>query len=139
LRGGMFGYGINEQIENAYKYISTNYRDSKDQIWLIGFSRGAYAARSIVGMINNVGLLPPQNLGSFNKAYAHYRNRNADTHPKQPLSTKFFEENDCQMPSIHFLGCFDTVGALGVPKLPWYMGGSFCKQNLPRSALFRLL
>lgn len=40
LRGGMFGYGINEQIENAYKYISTNYRDSEDQIWLIGFSRG---------------------------------------------------------------------------------------------------
>lgn len=38
--GGFFGYGITNQIISAYQYISINYRNEKDQIWLIGFSRG---------------------------------------------------------------------------------------------------
>ncbi|KAI9341840.1 hypothetical protein BD770DRAFT_372006 [Pilaira anomala] len=137
LRGGMCGYGITKQIKDAYEYISTNYRDNKDKIYLIGFSRGAYAARSIIGMINNVGLLPPENMNKIDEAYEHYRNRNKDTSPHYPLSTKFFEDNDCKCPSIHFLGCFDTVGSLGVPKVPFL--GSFCKRNLPILTFFTLL
>lgn len=38
--GGFFGYGIEEQIKNAYEYICANYRNEDDEIWLIGFSRG---------------------------------------------------------------------------------------------------
>ncbi|KAI9341855.1 hypothetical protein BD770DRAFT_330017, partial [Pilaira anomala] len=125
--GGFFGYGIEEQIKNAYEYICANYRNEDDEIWLIGFSRGAYAVRSLVGMIYNVGLLPPPNIEHVDDAYEHYRSRNEEARPERPLSTKFFEDYNCQMPSIHFLGCFDTVGALGVPKLPWYLGGTMCK------------
>ncbi|KAI9264561.1 hypothetical protein EDC94DRAFT_693288 [Helicostylum pulchrum] len=122
--GGFFGYGITSQIISAYQYICINYRDEKDEIWLIGFSRGAYTARSLVGMIYNVGLLPEVNLEHSREAYERYRDRFEYDHPNQIRSTQFREEYQCKMPSIHFLGCFDTVGALGVPKLPWYLGGS---------------
>jgi uncharacterized protein (DUF2235 family) len=40
MLGGLFGYGISGQIKSAYKYICKRYRDEKDQIWLLGFSRG---------------------------------------------------------------------------------------------------
>ncbi|KAI9363171.1 hypothetical protein BD770DRAFT_465030 [Pilaira anomala] len=127
--GGFFGYGITNQIISAYQYISINYRNEKDQIWLIGFSRGAYTARSLAGMIYNVGLLSESNLEYSREAYKHYRNRNDNTRPNKLQSSQFREKHQCKMPSIHFLGCFDTVGALGVPRLPWYLGGSLCKLN----------
>lgn len=40
LLGGIFGYGISDQIINAYEFICKNYKASHDEIWLIGFSRG---------------------------------------------------------------------------------------------------
>lgn len=87
----------------------------------------AYAARSLSGMIYNIGLLPEGNLQYSNDAYQHYRDRCDSTRPGQLLSIQFRKKYQCIMPSIHFLGCFDTVGSLGVPKLPWYLGGSACK------------
>ncbi|KAI9264756.1 hypothetical protein BY458DRAFT_556804 [Sporodiniella umbellata] len=121
--GGAFGYGISEQIKQAYECICKNYRDSKDEIWLLGFSRGAYAIRSLVGMINNVGLLPQTLLSKTNQAYSIYRNQGQDQQPNGICAVKFRTENLCQIPSIHFMGCYDTVGSLGVPVLPWYLGG----------------
>ncbi|KAG0744627.1 hypothetical protein G6F57_009529 [Rhizopus arrhizus] len=123
MLGGLFGYGISGQIKSAYKYICKRYRDEKDQIWLLGFSRGAYAVRSLSGMIYNVGLLPPTELSKVEQAYQLYRDQGIHAKPYGMDSVLFREKNRCQMPSIHFLGCFDTVGALGVPKLPWYLGG----------------
>lgn len=40
ILGGLFGYGISKQIKSAYSYLCRNYRDERDEIWLIGFSRG---------------------------------------------------------------------------------------------------
>lgn len=81
-------------------------------------------------MIYNVGLLPESNLKHVGKAYDLYRDRCDDTRPDKKQSTEFREKYHCKMPQIHFLGCFDTVGSLGVPKLPWYLGGSTCELNL---------
>lgn len=78
-------------------------------------------------MIYNVGILPESNLKHVGKAYDLYRDRCDDTRPEKKQSTEFREEYQCKMPQIHFLGCFDTVGSLGVPKLPWYLGGSTCE------------
>jgi uncharacterized protein (DUF2235 family) len=125
--GGAFGYGISDQIISAYEYACKNYQDAQDEIWLIGFSRGAFAARSLSGLIYNVGLLPEKNLAHAKKAYKLYRDRGEDTRPGHPKSVEFKKKYECVVPSIHFLGCFDTVGSLGVPKLPWYLGGSICK------------
>ncbi|CAO3639502.1 unnamed protein product [Mucor fragilis] len=124
LLGGIFGYGISDQIIQAYEFICKNYKASHDEIWLIGFSRGAYAARSLSGMIYNVGLLPKDNLSKSKQAYELYRDRCDASRPMNELAIAFRQDNQCRMPLIHFLGCFDTVGALGVPKLPWYLGGS---------------
>ncbi|KAG1141045.1 hypothetical protein G6F37_008148 [Rhizopus arrhizus] len=123
ILGGVFGYGISGQITSAYKYICKNYRSEQDEIWLLGFSRGAYAVRSLAGMINNIGLLPKEKLSKTEEAYMLYRNRGNHRRPSGIDSIKFRRDNGCQMPYIYFLGCFDTVGTLGVPKLPWYLGG----------------
>ncbi|RCH86545.1 hypothetical protein CU098_007543 [Rhizopus stolonifer] len=123
ILGGLFGYGISKQIKSAYSYLCRNYRDERDEIWLIGFSRGAYAARSLTGMIYHVGLLPQTELSRVEQAYQMYRDQGTRECYDEMNPDVFRERNHCQMPSIHFLGCFDTVGALGVPKLPWYFGG----------------
>jgi uncharacterized protein (DUF2235 family) len=54
--GGAFGLGISENIKNAYAFIVSNY-EVGDEIYLFGFSRGAYTARSIAGLIHNLGVL----------------------------------------------------------------------------------
>ncbi|KAI8979716.1 hypothetical protein BDF20DRAFT_974853 [Mycotypha africana] len=131
LMGGLFGYGISKQIVTAYQYICNAYRDEKDEIWLLGFSRGAFAARSLSGMINNVGLLPSSKVSNKAKrAFQIYRDGSTNSYPTKKIATKFRKDNQCIVPTIQFLGCFDTVGALGIPKLPWYLGGSLCKYIL---------
>jgi uncharacterized protein (DUF2235 family) len=79
-------------------------------------------------MINNIGLLPKEKLSKTEEAYMLYRNRGKHRRPSGIDSIKFRRDNGCQMPYICFLGCFDTVGTLGVPKLPWYLGGPICKK-----------
>lgn len=90
----------------------------------------AYAVRSLSGMIYNVGLLPQNKLSKVEQAYQLYRFRGENGRPNGADAIKFRQKYQCKMPSIHFLGCFDTVGALGVPKLPWFLGGSVCKSQL---------
>ena len=55
--GGMFGWGLLENIKEAYRAIIFNYEPG-DQIFLFGFSRGAYTARSLAGLIRKAGILP---------------------------------------------------------------------------------
>ncbi|KAI8880204.1 hypothetical protein K501DRAFT_255398 [Backusella circina FSU 941] len=125
ILGGMFGVGISQQIKDAYTYLCNHYQDKNDEIWCIGFSRGAYAVRSLCGMIYNVGLLPAQSSKmQIEEAYQIYRSRAEETNPGKRLSQKFRDDHGTKLPLIQFLGCFDTVGALGVPKLPWYLGGT---------------
>ena len=56
LRGGLAGSGLAKDIVEGYKVLVDNY-ESGDQIYLFGFSRGAYTARSLAGLIRNVGIL----------------------------------------------------------------------------------
>jgi len=54
--GGMFGMGVIARIVRGYTFISRHY-DAGDEIHIVGFSRGAYTARALAGMISSVGLL----------------------------------------------------------------------------------
>ncbi|KAI8067987.1 hypothetical protein BC940DRAFT_256383 [Gongronella butleri] len=124
---GAFGLGIEHQILDAYRFLATTLQDvDRDEVWVIGFSRGAYAARCLVGMLYNVGLLPEDHLtpNQVKEAYHFYRARSADTSPESDAAVQFRKEHQCVDPIIGFLGCFDTVGDLGVPPLPFYLGGS---------------
>lgn len=129
--GGAFGFGISDQILSAYAFISENYQCEEDEIWLLGVSRGgkmihclhmtisvtiiiiiiAYAARSLAGMIYNVGLLPCKHITTaLDEAYSLYRRKDRASHPHDPESLAFRAKYGCWHPDIRFLGCFDTVG-----------------------------
>ena len=56
IRGGLCGHGLDRNIQQGHKFLADNY-ESGDEIYLFGFSRGAYTARSLAGMIRNIGLL----------------------------------------------------------------------------------
>ncbi|CAO3655585.1 unnamed protein product [Mucor hiemalis] len=78
------------------------------------------------GLIYNVGLLPEYNLKHVGRAYNLYRDRCDDTRPVKNSFKEFRKKYECKIPQIHLLGYLDTVGLLGVPKLPQYLGGSIC-------------
>ncbi|GJD04725.1 peptidoglycan binding domain-containing protein [Colletotrichum higginsianum] len=73
LTGGLFGVGLDQSIREVYNFICTNYVDG-DDIILIGFSRGAFTARSVADMIATVGLLTPQGLEWFYGVFEDYEN-----------------------------------------------------------------
>lgn len=118
LRGGAFGVGLSRNIREGYKFLSDTY-ELGDDVFVFGFSRGAYTARSLVGMIRNCGLLPAGAAGedadsnAMLEAYELYRTR--DGSPDSERAVRFRARSAAVMPDIRFLGVWDTVGALGIP------------------------
>ena len=115
FRGGIFGRGISDNIIDAYSFIVSNYENG-DEIFLFGFSRGAFTARSIAGLIHNLGVLKRHKLPLVAEAYKHYKNKTLDWKPKGKEADGWRHENCHPWPTkIKFLGVWDTVGALGAP------------------------
>lgn len=115
--GGAFGWGISDNIKDGYRFICSNYKPG-DEIFLFGFSRGAYTARSLAGLIYNVGILKREHFDQLNKAYEGYRDRSEAWHPNPARgyeAKKFRDAYTHGGEKIHFLGVWDTVGALGAP------------------------
>lgn len=116
ILGGSFGYGLSDIIKQGYLWCSENYRDG-DEIFVFGFSRGAYSARSFVSMLHEVGgVLKKPSEGHVTEAlveqaYKLYRN---DMKPSHPVMKAFANEH-CYPVRVKMLGVWDTVGALGVP------------------------
>ena len=82
---------------------------------MFGFSRGAYTIRSLAGLINCCGLLKRPDVSNTAKAYEIYR---IDEKKRREEESKKFRQNNAQQQvQIKFLGCWDTVGALGIPNL----------------------
>jgi uncharacterized protein (DUF2235 family) len=69
--GGAAGLGLSENCREAYAFLANNYGPG-DEIVLIGFSRGAFTARSIAGLIGHVGLLTKKGLGKFYGVFKDY-------------------------------------------------------------------
>jgi uncharacterized protein (DUF2235 family) len=111
IRGGAFGYGLSRNVRNAYRFIVENYEPG-DELFFFGFSRGAFTARSTVGLIRNAGVLRRENADRIDEAYALYRD-NA-IRPKDTASQDFRQKYSTE-PRIRFIGVWDTVGALGIP------------------------
>ena len=110
IRGGMLGAGIDKNIQDAYRFLVHNYSDG-DEIFLFGFSRGAYTARSLAGFIRNAGLLGKIHAHLIPAAYGMYRRRAG---PDVPSAVEF-RRGHSQEVRIRFVGVWDTVGALGIP------------------------
>jgi hypothetical protein len=116
LLGGAFGSGLFNNVKTAYRFLALNYEEG-DEIYAFGFSRGAYTARSLVGMIGYVGLLTRASLIADKMPEAVARYQRKKTHDGAfGTSNDEFKRDFCHGESpTKFLGVFDTVGALGVP------------------------
>lgn len=115
FRGGIFGKGLSDNIRRAYNFLSYNY-DPGDQIFIFGFSRGAYTARSVVGYIHSAGLLTRTDCTAENewRVWNYYRTLPADRMPGDWAALTPIV-HDRKALRISCIGVFDTVGSLGVP------------------------
>lgn len=113
MRDIIEGRGINRQIRRVYGFIASRYRPG-DRIFLFGYSRGAYAVRSLAGVIDRVGLLRPDyaTVRHIRVAYRHYERGGTS-----PIAAKFRTLYCHQNVEIEMLGVWDTVKALGL-RLP---------------------
>jgi hypothetical protein len=75
INGGATGFGLDEHIREAYAFIAQNWRPG-DEIFLIGFSRGAFTARSIAGLISTVGILTKSGMNHFYQIFIDYEKMN---------------------------------------------------------------
>lgn len=114
------GRGINQLIRRAYGVVATRYRPG-DRIVLLGYSRGAFAARSLSGLIGRVGLLRADEAthSKIVVAFRHYQRGGA--YPATEAFRRHYCHPDTQIAAV---GVFDTVRALGV-RLPiiWRVSG----------------
>jgi uncharacterized protein (DUF2235 family) len=136
--GGALGLGLMENVTEAYAHLVFAYEPG-DELFVFGFSRGAYTARSLVGLIRSTGILDRSGLARLPEAVERYRRGTSETHPRTEASRRWrlsvsphvmtseadralFEEaarDAGRMPPtllrLAYLGVWDTVGALGVP------------------------
>ena len=139
IGGGAFGWGLNANIKQAYRALAMVYQPG-DEIFVFGFSRGAYTARSLVGMIRKVGIIDDPNPANMDAAFALYRKPGARNAPDEPhiiaerreMSPRFATsqaeidhrnahpvagepERGPDLVDVAYLGIWDTVGSLGIP------------------------
>lgn len=148
MLAGAFGWGLLDKIEAAYRFLIFNYEPG-DEVFIFGFSRGAYTARSLAGLIRKCGIVPRSHADKIQEIFEFYKD--AGTHPDsdeaQYRRMKFsaatvLKESDRQWRLDHgadpaevaaaqplivrYVGVWDSVGALGIP------------QHLPGTWLFKL-
>ncbi|KAF2217779.1 hypothetical protein CERZMDRAFT_30483 [Cercospora zeae-maydis SCOH1-5] len=102
------GSGLGVHIRDAYGFIQANYKQG-DKICLLGFSRGAYTARCLAGMIHKVGLLPAGNVSQVPFAYKYYKD---DSDEGWNMSQEF-KKTFCIPVNVYFVGVFDSVASVG--------------------------
>jgi uncharacterized protein (DUF2235 family) len=107
------GRGINRAIRRAFGHLASRYEPG-DRIFLFGYSRGAYAVRSLAGVIDRVGLVRSEHATerAIRDAYRHY-----ETNPHGPAAQAFRDRYCHDAVPVEMIGVFDTVKALGL-RLP---------------------
>ncbi len=119
VRGLAFGYGITSNISDAYRYLMETYEEG-DRIFLFGFSRGAYTARALGGMLQMYGLLHRGNEGLIpyitKKFASHTRAARGMAHTFQVAEG--FKRTFSRDILLHFVGVWDTVSSVGWVSAP---------------------
>lgn len=148
LTGGMFGHGLIDKVTRAYHFLVLNYEPG-DQIYVFGFSRGAFTARSFVGLLRNCGIMSRRSLSHIRSAIDLYLSRKRGSSPGSERARQFrmrhcpklclpgdlewrrearpdLDHTGLTDLRVDYLGVWDTVGALGVPNhirtLAWLNG-----------------
>ena len=133
IQNGATANDIRDRCVEAYRFI-VEHCTEESEVWLLGFSRGAFTVRSVAGMINNFGILDKKKFeltplidGARAKpdpicaeVYRMYRSRDEQFHPDEKYPIDFKRDyclNLGTRPAIRFMGLLDTVGSLGVPTI----------------------
>jgi uncharacterized protein (DUF2235 family) len=115
LLGGATGAGLEQNIHDAYIFLMANY-ESGDEIYIFGFSRGAFTARSISGMIHKCGIIRREFVEQYLAAETLYHDANVKA--GDPAGKQFrtdFSLDGAKDTPVQMIGVWDTVGALGIP------------------------
>ncbi|KAL9027664.1 MAG: hypothetical protein Q9196_003852 [Gyalolechia fulgens] len=140
--GGATAKGLSQNIREAYAFLAHNYSNG-DEIFLIGFSRGAFTARSVAGLVGGIGLLTKSGLPDLAEVFKDFQHRRDPNYvpanpdipfPRKPsASDPRYRETMAREGltrlgiKIKVVGVFDTVGSLGIPRI-----GSLEKLGLQR-------
>lgn len=143
ILGGMFGLGMVTNLAQAYRFLIFNYTPG-DEIYVFGFSRGAFTARSFIGLLRSCGVLRRGDAARVSEAIDLYRSRSPDTDPDScemrewrlayaPQVVVHPDEAEWRAGRSHagrapapllrvtYLGVWDTVGSLGIPlRFRWW-------------------
>ena len=115
LAGGAFGTGLSKNVRDGYGWLVANWRPG-DELYFVGFSRGAYTARSLAGLVRNAGILRPEEGGRVGEAYDLYRDRDEAARPEGARAREFRARYAvADAVPIRCIAVWDTVGSLGVP------------------------
>ncbi|KXJ85610.1 hypothetical protein Micbo1qcDRAFT_221916 [Microdochium bolleyi] len=143
-RQGGFGSGFTSNVIEAYNFLTLNWYPG-DKVYCFGFSRGAYTARAVAGLVNDIGIISPRDMQDFPQLYSEYlKFSKGDSHMFR--RSRQYRKWQTGIPSIkgkdkksglqlwdriphklvtedsrlvEVVGVFDTVGILGVPKSPY--------------------
>ena len=111
ILGGVSGAGLEDNIAQGYQKLIEEH-ESGDEIFLFGYSRGAYTARSLAGLIRNCGILRPEHIAKIPDARKLYRKRGSGPDSKEAIE---FKDQYSKVTDLHFIGVWDTVGSRGLP------------------------
>ena len=120
ISGNVGGGGMSYNIRECYRFIFDHF-EADDRIFLFGFSRGAATVRSLSSFIHYFGILPksrPELIKHAYKIYKKHKHKIADfahQHHTMPKADDFVRRHHTLWTRIKFIGCFDTVAALGLP------------------------
>ncbi len=124
IRGGGFGKGLSDNVLEGYQWLVENFEQG-DEIYIFGFSRGAYTARTLAGFIAKYGVLNAGSPLGIGQLFERYKNNDAPTLYKLDgiaaggedslsLEDKWIRRF-CIHSHVKMVGVWDTVGALGIP------------------------
>jgi len=115
ITGGMFGHGLLRNVRSLYRFIVLNYMPG-DEIYLFGFSRGAFTVRVLTGFMKCVGLVRKDDEYYTPQLFTLYEKGVKPGSPEWEEAHQRIEGvRPC--PPIKFVGVWDTVGAMGAPGL----------------------
>jgi uncharacterized protein (DUF2235 family) len=110
-----FGRGVFDNIAEGYRFLMHNWREG-DEIWAFGFSRGAFTARSIAGLVNRFGIVQPhQEAGLPTLMHLYFSDDHESLTPILNQATRLLTGEADRKPLIHFVGVWDTVATVGLP------------------------
>ncbi|MCK1289386.1 DUF2235 domain-containing protein, partial [Bradyrhizobium sp. 30] len=122
--GGAFGQGLDENIRSAYEWLVENYNDG-DEIFIFGFSRGAYTARALAGLIAIDGILKAGSPIGVSELFDRYRRGDGEetiwtlkdmeaAHSEKITDQERLLLRYSQLAYVNVVGVWDTVGSIGI-------------------------